>query len=297
MGGAFAAEAVAAGCDVTVVDVSPELVDRVRTRGLTVESGTGPLRVPVPATTDPASVGPVDIALVFVKAHQTRAAADAVATLLGPDTVAVTLQNGWGNADVLASVLPAAQLVMGVTYHSCSAVEPGHVRHTGRGPTLVGPYLAGSEEAFARRAAAFLSDAGWEATATGDVRTEIWKKLILNAATLPTAALTGLTAGAVGQTGPLLDLVDALAAEAVAVAAAQGLAIDLAERIERIHAVLAGAGAGKASMLQDVEAMRKTEIEAVNGAVVRQGAELAVDTALNRAMLALVNGVERSWRQ
>ena len=100
-----------------------------------------------------------------------------------------------------------------------------------------------------------------------------------------------------GQPGPLLDLVDALAVEAVAVAQAQGMAIDAAERIERIHAVLAGAGAGKASMLQDIEARRKTEVEVVNGAVVRHGAELTIDTPLNQAMLALVNAVERSWQQ
>jgi 2-dehydropantoate 2-reductase len=297
MGGALAAEASAAGYEVTIVDVSAELIERVRADGLIVDSGAEPLHASVPITQDPASVGPVDITVVFVKAQHTRSAADVVAALLGPETLAVTLQNGWGNADVLASVLPPEQLVMGVTYHSCSVVGPGHVRHTGRGPTVVGPYLPAAGTAGAHRVAEFLSGAGWEATATTEVRTEIWKKLVLNAATLPTAALSGLPAGALGASGPLLELVDELAAEAVAVARAQGLKVDLAERVERIHAVLAGAGSGKASMLQDVEARRKTEVETVNGAVVRTGAEVGVPTPLNRAMLALINGVERSWQQ
>jgi len=93
----------------------------------------------------------------------------------------------------------------------------------------------------------------------------------------------------------MLDLVDALAAEAVAVAQAQGYDIDLGERIARIHTVLAGAGKGKASMLQDVEARRKTEIDVINAAVVRAADRDGVDVPLNRAMVALIGGLERSW--
>lgn len=295
MGAAFAAEATLAGEEVTIVDVATEVVEWIQGHGVTIESPDGIVRVSVPATTDPRSVGPVGLTLVFVKGHHTARAAETVATLLGPETVAVTLQNGWGNADVLASVLPAERLLMGVTYHSCSAAGPGQIRHTGRGPTVVGTYLPDTDLGRARVVAEFLSAAGWEAEVSAQVGTEIWKKLILNAATLPPAALTGLTAGAVGEGGPLLELVDTLALEAVAVAQAQGLDIDTAERLDRIHAVLAGAGSGKPSMLQDVEARRKTEIESINGAVARLGAELGVEVPLNRAMVALINGVERSW--
>jgi 2-dehydropantoate 2-reductase len=297
MGGALAADAATAGEDVVLVDVSADLVRHITEHGLVVETPEGVSEVTLPATTDPGTAGEVDLAIVFVKGHHTPSAAETVAALLGPDTVVVTLQNGWGNADVLATRLPPERLVMGVTYHSCTGAGPGHVRHTGRGPTLVGPYLAQGSTEPAQLAAKFLTAAGWEATATATVRTEIWKKLVLNAATLPTAALTRLAAGEVGRPGPLLDLVDALAAEAVAVARAQELDIELDERVTRIHAVLEGAGKGKASMLQDVEAARKTEIETVNGAVARMGAELGVPTPLNEAMAALVGGVERGWRQ
>jgi 2-dehydropantoate 2-reductase len=297
MGSALAAEATAAGRDVVIVDVAPAVVQRISRDGVLVEAGDRTTRVHVPATSDPAALGEVDLAIVFVKSHHTRAAADSVAALLGPRSLAVTLQNGWGNADVLAGVVPPQQLVMGVTYHSCSATGPGQVRHTGRGPTVVGPYLRDGDLAGSHRVAEFLTSAGWDAQACADVRTEIWKKLVLNAATLPVAALTRLVAGEMAAPGPLRDLVDALAAEAVAVATALGLDVDLAERIARVHAVLAGAGRGKSSMLQDVEAARKTEIETVNGAVARMGAELGVPTPLNQAMVALVHGLERSWRQ
>lgn len=159
---------------------------------------------------------------------------------------------------------------------------------------MTGPYQ-GQELGLAAKVADLLTESGWAAQATVGVRTEIWKKLILNCATLPTAALTRLNAGTLGEPGALRDLVDAITAEAVAVAAAQGLQIDGKERIETIHGVLERAGAGKASMLQDVLAGRKTEIETINGAVVAAGAAHGVPVPLNQAMVALVHGLERSY--
>jgi 2-dehydropantoate 2-reductase len=295
MGGSLAAEASAAGYSVAVVDVVPELVQEARARGLTVEQDGQALTAPVEATTDAGEVGPVDCVVVFVKSEHTPAAAAAVGPLLGPATAVVTLQNGWGNADVLARSLPEERLVLGVTYNSCTTLGLARFAHTGVGRTFIGPYVDGGSTAPAEIAARMLGDAGWANDVTPAVRTEIWRKLVLTSATLPTAALTGLAAGRLGEPGPMLELVDALAAETVAVGQALGLDVDLDERLERIHATLEGAGKGKASMLQDVEARRKTEVEVVNGAVARLAAEHGVAAPLNAAMDALIGGVERSW--
>jgi ketopantoate reductase len=117
----------------------------------------------------------------------------------------------------------------------------------------------------------------------------------VQASTDSTAALTSLPAGDLAQGAAMHELVDATAREACAVAKGLGLAIDTAERLETIQAVLAAAGPGKASMLQDTEARRKTEIEVINGAVVRVAAELGIDAPVNRALAALISGLERSW--
>ena len=201
MGGALAAEAARAGHDVTVVDVAPDLVAHIRTHGITVDDADSSVTVPVAATTDPAEAGPADVAIVFVKAPHTAGAAASLVPLIGPDTAIATLQNGWGNADVLAGHLPADRLVIGVTYQSCTTIGDGHVLHSGRGPTTVGPYEPDGDLGRARKVAGLLDDAGWTAEATAGVRTEIWKKLVLNAATLPTAALAGLPPGP--SAGPL----------------------------------------------------------------------------------------------
>lgn len=298
MGGALSAQAAVVGHDVLVIDVLPDVLEHIRDRGITVETPDGRIaaRVGTASPTEPVA-GPVDLIVVFVKAAGTEDAARTAARLCNTRTTVVTMQNGWGNADVLARHVDPGQLVIGVTYNSCTAIAPGVVKHSGQGPTFIGPYRRDDDLSTAWRVAEFLRAAGWAATATPSAATEVWKKLVLNVATLPVAALSRLSAGAVGGHPPLLTVVDALATEAVAVARARGYDIDLDERIRTIHQVLERAGAGKPSMLQDVEAQRRTEIGVINGAVVAAAAEFDIDVSLNQAMVALVSGLERSWAQ
>jgi 2-dehydropantoate 2-reductase len=304
IGGVWAARLAQGGNDVAILDASPAVVDAIARDGLVVErsagAGSGRDTLNVRASAQPEALlesGQPAVVWFFVKAQHTAAAAQLARPLIGPETVVVSQQNGWGNADVLAEVFPPERLVVGVTYHSATVAGPGHVRHTGQGPAFVGPYVDGGATTHAEMVAGLLTAAGLETVATPQVKTEIWKKLILNCATLPTSALTRLTAGAVGEPGLLLELLDQIAAEAVAVANALGYDITLEERLDRIHAILRNGGAGKASMLQDVEGGRKTEIEVINAAVVRaaERAGMGDRVPLNRAMVALVGGLERSY--
>jgi 2-dehydropantoate 2-reductase len=294
MGGAFAAMLASAGSSTAIVDVAPAVIEAVRRDGLRVTDADGERSVPMDITDDPATLGPADIVLIFVKATHTRSATASLRPLVGPGTVVASLQNGWGNADVLADVVPRDQLVVGVTYHSATVAEPGHVRHTFRAPTFVGPYGDGGSMAGAEHVAAALRSAGLEVTATPTVKTEIWKKLVLNAATLPTSSLTGTVTGRMGAPG-LVEVVDELARETVRVARAQGYDIDEAERLERIHTVIANGGTGRSSMLQDAVAHRLTEIDTICGAVTRAADAHDVPAPLNRAMVGLVHALERSW--
>lgn len=134
-----------------------------------------------------------------------------------------------------------------------------------------------------------------EAVVTPRVRDEIWRKLTPNAATLAASALTDLPARRMPGCSPLMALVDDLITETVAVARSLGLDVDVDERRQTVHAVLVNAGDGKGSMLQDIEARRLTEVDAINGAVVNAGVGTGVPAPLNRAMQALVHGREQSW--
>lgn len=302
MGGVWAIHLSKSGNNIVVIDVAQTVIQTINTQGLSIVATPQPdasftEQVQLKATNRPEEVGSVDAVFFFVKAQHTASAATLAQPLVARSTIVVSLQNGWGNADVLAQTFPSEQIVVGVTYHSATVVAPGRVAHTGKGPTFLGPYDDNADLGRAHTISTLLNAAGIENSASEKVKTEIWKKLILNCATLPTAALTGLRAGNLGQPGPMLDLVDALTAEAVTVAQALGYDIQYSERVERIHTILAGAGTGKASMLQDAEARRKTEIEVVNGAVVRAGERLGIDVPLNKTMVALIHGLERGWQQ
>jgi 2-dehydropantoate 2-reductase len=290
MGSIFGARLREAGNDVLLVDVSEALVEKINTDGVTIESKDGTeTAVPVEATTSPPSE-PFDVVLFLVKCYHTESATGLAASMVGEQTVVATLQNGWGNGDVLARTFGADRTVIGVTYNSGTGRGIGRAAHTGVGPTFIGPY-AGTTTDHADPFGAALTDAGFDVTVTPDARTEVWKKLILNCATLPTSALTRLTAGAVGESS-VLDVAHALAREATHVARALGYQIDPDERIETITANLRNGGSGKASMLQDVEAGRKTEIGVISGAVVAAAAEQHIDVPLTTTMLHLVRGLE-----
>ncbi len=292
MGAIFGARFVQGGHETVLVDVAESLVEQINAGGVTVVRGEEERTTPVPATTDPASIGAVDLVVFCTKCYHTRAAAEGARPLVGPDTVVASLQNGWGNGDVLADVFPAEQVVVGVTYNSGLVQGPGRVVHPADQPTVVGAFAEGDGTDRPQRLAQALSDGDLVASVADPVRPEIWKKLILNAATLPTAALAGMHAGALTAHPGMNELVSETAREAVTVARALGYDIDAQERVDAIHALLEKAGPTRASMLQDFEAGRRTEIDVVNGAVVRAGDELGVPVPLNRAFVQLVTGWE-----
>jgi 2-dehydropantoate 2-reductase len=290
MGSIFGARFHQAGHETVLVDVAQPLVDTINAEGVTVIRGDDETVTRVPATTDPGTVGSVDIVVFFTKCYHTAAAAEGARALVGPDTVIASLQNGWGNGDVLAAAFPPGQVVVGVTYNSGLLQGPGRVMHPAEQPTLVGSFSEGGDGA--ARLAEALESAGLATTVASPVRPEIWKKLILNAATLPASALTGMTAGALGSSQDMLDLVSETTREAVAVARALGYDIDFDERIGTILGLVEKAGPTKASMLQDVEAGRRTEIDVINGAVVRAADEVGVAVPINRALMELIKGWE-----
>ena len=291
MGAIFGARFAQAGHDTHLVDVAEPLVDKINSDGITVVRGDDETVTQVPATTDAASVGPVDLVVFCVKCYHTPSAAESARPLVDAGTVVASLQNGWGNGDVLAGVFPPEQIVVGVTYNSGTVVEIGRVAHPGVGPTTVGSFTDG-EGAGPERLVEALTAGGLEATVASPIRPEIWKKLILNAATLPTAALIGMNAGALTAHPDMKELVSETAREAVAVARALGYDIDEQERVDAIHGLLERAGPARGSMLQDFEAGRRTEIDVINGAVVRAAADTDVPVPINRAFVALVKGWE-----
>ena len=291
MGSIFAARFTQGGHEVTLVDVATPLVEHINAEGVTIVRDDKETVTQLRATSDPSTTGAVDLVVFCVKCYHTESAAETARPLVGSETIVASLQNGWGNGDVIANVFDPNQVVVGVTYNSGTVLGLGRVAHPGLGPTTVGPFIDHPGDGPERLAEA-LRDGGLEASVARPIRPEIWKKLILNAASLPEAALTGMTAGALTAYPDTHELITEVALEASNVANALGYEIDGSAHSDYIHGLAARAGASKASMLQDFEAGRRTEIDVINGAVVKAADELGVAVPLNRALMQLIRGWE-----
>ena len=296
MGSVIGSLLAKAGNDVTLIDVWREAVDAINSKGLRVDDKAGNSEtIRVPATDDPAKIGIVDLILVFVKCYHTEAAVKNALPCIGLETVVLSLQNGWGNGPRIAGIVGQDKLLLGVCYHSASALGPGHVLHSGTGMTFVGELDGKTTQRLADIAGLF-NKAGIEVTPTGQVLKEIWSKLALNVCTLPTSALLCLHAPQLIQHEPMMELMRALLQETVGVANAQHIDLDFNERWDAITGLLKRlAPTAKGSMLQDVEKQRITEIDVINGAVVEAGRRLGIPTPFNSAMVWSIKALEGTF--
>ena len=295
MGGIFGGKLSEAGHDVTLIDVNPAAISAINGSGLKIDAKDGTSHTyAVQASNDPVAVGKVDAILNFVKCYHTEAAVKSALAMMGDDTVFVTLQNGWGNADKISAIAGKDKVMVGLTYHSGTLLAPGHIKHPGMGMTYVGE-LDGKITPRLKAVAQALEGAGFEVTQSNTILNEVWKKLCLNVCTLPTASLLRFFAHQLVQHGGMKAEMKALLNEVVAVAKAQNIVIDFDERWNAISSLLEKAVGGKASMLQDVEAKRRTEIEVINGAIVAAGRRLGIATPHNDAMVNLITSLEEAY--
>ena len=218
----------------------------------------------------------------------------AIAPMLGQDTAILTLQNGWGNAERIGAIAGKSRVMVGLTYHSGTLVAPGRVKHSGIGMTHVGE-IDGAQSARLETAVAAFRRAGLETAPSQRILDEIWRKLALNVCTLPTSALLRFQAHELIQHEGTMALMEGLLDEVIAVAGAQGIDLDRAERWRAITGLLEKAVGARASMLQDVEARRQTEIDVVNGAIVEAGKRHSVPTPLNDAMVWMVKSLQGKY--
>lgn len=297
MGSVFGGILSRAGNDVTLVDPWREAVGAINRDGLAIQDKTGNTTVyRVPAVSSAAEIrGPVDLVLVFVKCYHTADAVKGALPLLGPDTLVLSLQNGWGNGPRIASLVGPSKVILGVCYHSATVLGPGRVLHAGSGATFIGPY-DGAPASRVDALASALRAAGIPVEANGHVLREIWSKLALNVATLPTSSALRLTADRLLDSAEMQSLMRELLREVEAVAQAQGIEISADERWAAISQLLGRLAPGsKGSMLQDVERQRATEIDVICGAIVDAGRRLGIATPYNHAMLCLVKSLEATF--
>lgn len=279
------------GAEVWAYDLQRDHVDAINEGGLRI-SGVSDLVADVRATADAAEIPQCEYGIVATKSMHTEAAIAATASVFQGGAVC-SVQNGVGNEELIAPHV--ARVIRGTTFPAGHLVEPGHVEQDTGGKTWIGPFEpkpAAMEEV--ERLAGALSEGGMETIAMPDSRGAQWTKLIFNAATNPVGALTGLPHGWACERADIRELVRSLIAEGRAVADSLGVELD-SDPDDLVDHATRVAHDHKASMLQDVEARRLTEVDFLNGGISRFGRELGVDTPLNDALWALVKALEQSW--
>jgi 2-dehydropantoate 2-reductase len=296
VGSLFAANLAMLGdVEVWAFDLSQAHVDAITAAGLRL-TGAGEVHARLHATTDASALPPCELGIVATKAMHADSAIAATAHAFAGGAVA-SVMNGVGNEEALARHV--RRVIRGTTFPAGRLLEPGVVQWDVKGDTTFGPFEPQPARADEIEALAdACTRAGMPAHAVADARPAQWRKVIFNAATNPIGALTGLTHGRVCERPDLRALVSGLVSEGKAVAGAQGITLDADPEALVDHAARPEVGYNhKASMLQDIEAGRRTEIDYLNGGIVSFGARLGVPTPLNETIAALIRGIEASSTQ
>ena len=278
MGGLFGGLLAFSGEEVWLVDVQKEQVDVINSVGLTLEEGDKLQIIGVNATRDIASIGKADLVIFFVKTYHTEQAVSDALALEKEDTIFLTLQNGLGNEEIICKRIDRKKVMLGVTGQGATFLGPGHVRHAGRGKTFIGELDPGVSDRAAQVARMF-READIETEVSANIHDLIWDKLLVNVGINALTALTELKNGQLLDYPETLRIMEALVSEAAEVARQKGIRIE-GNPIEKVKAVAEATKENRSSMGQDIDFRRKTEIDAINGAVVREAKRLGLPAPL-----------------
>ncbi len=290
MGSIFGAALSRSGASVIFFDRRSEVADAINRDGLRLSGVLGETALRLPATTDAGALGEVDVALVLVDSTATADVATVAERCLGKQGYALTLQNGIGNWEALAERLGVARVLAGSTYNSGANLGPGRAAHTNPGETVIGE-IDGRVSERALAIARLFEAAGLPVEVSDNVQGHVWSKFVHNCAINPVSALTGLRPGEIARTAAAASLLDRLLDEILAVVAAAGIELPEADprTVIRDHS---WERYNSPSMLQHIESGRGTEIDALNGALVRRGKELGVPVPVNETIVLAVKARE-----
>ncbi|MBK5262323.1 MAG: 2-dehydropantoate 2-reductase [Peptostreptococcaceae bacterium] len=275
------------------LDVWQEHIDAINKNGLIMEeNGTIVKYKGLIATNDPTSIGPVDLAIIFVKSTLTKEAMIKNYLIFGSDTTAITLQNGLGNIEIISDAIGSKNVLAGTTAHGATMINPGKMRHAGAGKTIIGE-LTGEITERIKQIESVFNEAGIETTVSDNVVGLVWDKLLIN---VGINALTGITRV---ENGRLLDypeieqLLELAVIEAMKVAESKGIKLSFTDPVSHTKDVCKATAVNKSSMLQDVIKGNKTEIEMINGAIVKEGKSMGIDTPVNLVLTNIIKFVQR----
>jgi 2-dehydropantoate 2-reductase len=292
MGSVYGALLASAGNELWLLDRWPEHIAAMRARGLRCAGASGDRTVAVNATTEAAEAGPCELVIVATKVMDIEAALRSAAPMIGPESLVLAIQNGLGNVERIQKVLPADNLLFGIAGgFGAEIVAPGHVHHNGMEAINLAE-LAGGISARLERVGAVWRAAGFTVNLYDDLWPVVWSKLVANVAFSAICTVTAMRAGQVCANEWAWGIARACVEEAVAVAAAKGIALAYDDPVRWVREFAGKIPDARPSMYQDVRAGRRSEIDAIQGGVVAEGARLGVPTPTCALLVQLVKALE-----
>ncbi len=295
LGGLIGARLSRTRASVSLFSTDHGHMEAIRQRGLDIEELDGTVsnyRLSTYYEVDKLPPLP-DLALVLVKTYATQDAVSLVHPICSPSTVFLTLQNGIGNWERIAEITGRQAVLAGSTAQGATLLGPGKIRHGGNGPTYIGE-PGGPTSDRVRRIVEVFRESGLVTESTDDVERLIWEKLIINVGINAITGLTGIRNGFIAEMREAAELCRWAVEEAIAVARSKGFPIG-EEMVQRVIGVARATARNRSSMGQDVDKKKRTEIDAINGAVVRFADEAGIATPVNRTLTSLLKVLEAQY--
>jgi len=280
--------------DVWLLDKLEERAGRIKNDGVKIEGLSGSIQANLDVSADPKAIGACDLVIICVKSYSTEDACKNIKEMVGEDTNVLTLQNGIGNVQILDDYFGKERVIAGITNHGSTLLDAGHVRHAGKGETIIGK-SDGRISGALKNISNLLTKAGFETKISRDIDSVIWSKLIINVGINALTAVTRLNNGRLTEYEESRELLRSAVQEAVKVVKRKRIKLAYDDPIQKVESVCKATAANVSSMLQDVLNKKRTEIDFINGAIVRQGKALGIPTPVNEVLTNLVKTIEKSY--
>ena len=281
------------GEDVILIDPWEEHIKKINDNGLVIESGSKKRLVPIKAFSGPKSLEKRDLVIFLVKSYDTYQAAKDALPIVEDNTFALTLQNGIGNVEILESILGKGRVIVGTTSHGATLLAPGMIRHAGKGPTYIGE-INGTISNRIKEIAKIFNNAGIDTEISSQMEKLLWRKLIINIGINGLTALTGLKNGQLLKFPETIYLMEKLINEALEVASKKGIEFE-EDMVKTVKDIAELTRENRSSMGQDIDRKKRTEIDAINGAVIREAEKFGVNVDVNRTITYLIKTIEKNY--
>ena len=296
MGCLFAAFLTKAKEDVWLLDKDKQRSLKINESGISLEGSSGSWQSKPKTTANPQDIGKADLVIICVKSFHTKIVIEQVKPLLGQETKILTLQNGIGNVEIISELAGEERVIAGVTNEGATLIDTGKIHHAGRGETIIGA-IDGKTPVAMRAIREVFNKAGFECKMSRDIKSLLWSKLIINVGINALSAITRLPNGKLTEYEGTKRILRDAVTEAARIAKRKRVKLIFDDPLAKVEAVCEGTQGNFSSMLQDVLRKKHTEIDFINGVIVRLGQELGIAVPTNKFLLDIIKTIESSYSQ